>query len=218
MYLRLRQGDVAPYEVTAPHALMYLQYLRQERRNGDSAVQRQLTILKSFYAAMVAMGHLMPQANPLAHMPKIKSKPRKLPTVLGEEEVQRLLNGPPIDIVLGLRDRAILALLYGTGIRASECATLKEKDVDLIEGSIRVTGKGGHERAIPLNPKVIEGLATYRQAHGEVPPRTAFFRSRKGKAMSRGAITSGCENIPARPAFRRTFRRTPCGTPSPRTW
>ncbi len=188
MYLRLRQGDVAPYEVTAPHALMYLQYLRQERRNGDSAVQRQLTILKSFYAAMVAMGHLMPQANPLAHMPKIKSKPRKLPTVLGEEEVQRLLNGPPIDIVLGLRDRAILALLYGAGIRASECATLKEKDVDLIEGSIRVTGKGGHERAIPLNPKVIEGLATYRQARGEVPPRTAFFRSRKGKAMSRGAI------------------------------
>ena len=130
----------------------------------------------------------MPQANPLAHMPKIKSKPRKLPTVLGEEEVQRLLNGPPIDIVLGLRDRAILALLYGAGIRASECATLKEKDVDLIEGSIRVTGKGGHERAIPLNPKVIEGLATYRQARGEVPPRTAFFRSRKGKAMSRGAI------------------------------
>jgi len=55
-YVRLRHGDIAPYEVTAAQVLMYLQYLRQERDNGDSAVQRQLTILKSFYAAMAAMG------------------------------------------------------------------------------------------------------------------------------------------------------------------
>jgi site-specific recombinase XerD len=187
-YIRLRHGDIAPYELTAAQVLMYLQYLRQERDNGDSAVQRQLTILKSFYAAMVAMGHIEPRANPLAHMPKIKAKPRKLPTVLVEEEVKCLLESPPTDIVLGLRDRGILTLLYGTGIRASECATLKEEDVDLIGNTIRVTGKGGHQRVIPLNPKVVEVLVNYRQARGDVRPRSTFFRSRRDKAMSRGAI------------------------------
>jgi integrase/recombinase XerD len=124
----------------------------------------------------------------LAHMPKIKARPRKLPTVLVEEEVQSLLKCPPTDIVLGLRDRAILTLLYGTGIRASECATLKEENVDLRDHTIRVTGKGGHQRVIPLHAKVAEVLRDYREARDEVPPRSTFFRSRTGKGMSRGAI------------------------------
>ena len=187
-YVRLQQGDVEPGRVTARHVLEYVNHLRRDRHNGDAAVGRQVTILKNFYRAIVAMGHLEPAANPLAHFPKLKAKPRKLPTVLSAEEVQHLLASPPKDIVLGLRDRAILALLYGTGIRASECATLLEKDVDLATGTIRVTGKGGHERSIPLNPKVAESLQAYRQVRRDVPPRGAFFRSRTGKAMSRGAI------------------------------
>jgi site-specific recombinase XerD len=108
--------------------------------------------------------------------------------VLSAEEVQGLLGSPPKDIVLGLRDRAILALLYGTGIRASECATLTEENVDLLANTIRVVGKGGHERTVPLNPKVAESLRAYRQAREDVQPREAFFRNRRGKAMSRGAI------------------------------
>jgi integrase/recombinase XerD len=187
-YVRLRQENVEPGQVTARHVLEYVNHLRQDRHNGDSAVTRQVTILRNFYRAMVAMGHLEPAANPLAHFPKLKAQPRKLPTVLSAEEVQHLLASPPKDIVLGLRDRAILALLYGTGIRVSECATLLEQDVDLVANAIRVTGKGGHQRSIPLNPKVTESLKAYRQVRGEVPPRGAFFRSRSGKAMSRGAI------------------------------
>ncbi len=187
-YVRFQQGDVEPGQVTARHVLEYVNHLRRDRHNGDSAVGRQVTILKNFYRAIVAMGHLEPAANPLAHFPKLKAKPRKLPTVLSAEEVQHLLASPPKDIVLGLRDRAILALLYGTGIRATECATLLEKDVDLVAGTIRVTGKGGHQRTLPLNPKVAESLKVYRQARGDVPLRGAFFRSRTGKAMSRGAI------------------------------
>ena len=187
-YVRLRQGNIEPDQVTARHVLEYVNHLRHDRHNGDSAVGRQVTILKNFYRAIVAMGHLEPAANPLAHFPKMKAKPRKLPTPLSYEEVQHLLASPPTDIVLGLRDRAILALLYGTGIRASECATLVEEDADLAVGTIRVTGKGGHQRAIPLNPKVVESLQAYRQVRGDVSPRGAFFRSRTGKAMSRGAI------------------------------
>jgi site-specific recombinase XerD len=187
-YVRLRQADVEPGQITARHVLEYVNHLRHDRHNGDSAVGRQVTILKNFYRAIVAMGHLEPDANPLAHFPKMKAKPRKLPVVLSDEEIQNLLVVPPKDIILGLRDRALLALLYGTGIRASECATLREGDVDLVAETIRVTGKGGHERTIPLNPKVAESLKAYRQVRGEVPSREAFFRSRAGKPMSRGAI------------------------------
>ena len=187
-YVRLQQGNIEPGQVTARHVLEYVNHLRHDRHNGDSAVGRQVTVLKHFYRAIVAMGHLEPAANPLAHFPKLKAKPRKLPSVLSTEEVQHLLASPPKDIVLGLRDRAILALLYGTGIRVSECATLVEEDVDLATNTIRVTGKGGHQRSIPLNPKVTESLKAYRQVRRDVPPRGAFFRSRTGKAMSRGAI------------------------------
>jgi integrase/recombinase XerD len=187
-YIRVHQGDVEPDLVTARHVLEYVNHLRQVRHNGDSAVNRQVTVLKNFYRAIVAMGHLEPAANPLAHFPKMKAKPRKLPVVLSPEEVQNLLASPPQDIVLGLRDRAIMALLYGTGIRASECATVTEENVDLLANTVRVFGKGGHERTIPLNPKVAESLQAYRQARGELPRRGAFFRSRTGKPMSRNAI------------------------------
>lgn len=187
-YAEERLNRLAPDHVTARHVLEYLEHLRRNRGNGDSAVNRQVTILKNFYRAMVAMGHLDPAANPLAHFPKIKARPRKLPTVLSAEQVERLLNQAPVDTILGLRDRAILTLLYGTGIRASECAGLKEEDVDLEERTIQVTGKGGHQRTLPLNPRVAESLAVYRQARGPQAPREPFFRSRFGKAMSRNAI------------------------------
>jgi site-specific recombinase XerD len=187
-YVRLEQEDLPPQAVSARLVLEYVLYLRQQRRNGDSAVNRVVTILKNFYRAMVAMGHLEPAQNPLAHFPKMKAAARKLPTVLANEEVTRLLDAPPQDTILGLRDRALLALIYGTGIRASECGALREEDVDLADQTIRVTGKGGHQRVIPLNRPVVQVLEKYRAARGALPPQGPFFRSRSRRALSRGAV------------------------------
>jgi integrase/recombinase XerD len=187
-YVRLQHEDLPPQELSARIVLEYVIYLRKERKNGDSAVNRQVTILKNFYRAMVAMGHLEPAQNPLAHFPKMKGVPRKLPTVLAPEEVTNLLDAPRKNTVLGLRDRALLTLLYGTGIRASESASLREDDVDLSDQTIRVTGKGGHQRVIPLNDQVVQALATYRTSRGTLAPEAPFFRSRSKKALSRGAI------------------------------
>ena len=177
-----------PDQITARDVLEYIEHLRRERDNGDAAVNRQVTILKNFYRAIVAMGHLEPRANPMAHFPHIKASPRKLPVVLSVEEVGRLLEGPPQDTILGLRDRALLVLLYGTGIRASECAHLGEEDVDLDECVIRVTGKGGRQRTLPLNDAVTAALKVYRQARGPGKPRDAFFRSRTRKGLTRYAV------------------------------
>lgn len=142
-YAQCRLGDPGPDAITARDVLQYVEHLRRERGNGSAAVNRQVTILKGFYRAIVSMGHLEPGANPLAHFPKMKALPRKLPVFLSEEEVRNLLAAPEKNTVIGLRDRALLALLYATGIRASECAGLRECDVDLACRTIRVTGKGG---------------------------------------------------------------------------
>lgn len=187
-YVRFRLDDRGPDEVTARDLLEYVDYLRRDRHNGASAVNRQVTILKNFYRAIVAMGQLDDGQNPMAHFPRIKAAPTKLPTFLSEEETRKLLNEPRTDTVLGLRDRAILMVLYGTGIRATECSSMKEEDVDLQNRTIRVLGKGGHEREIPLNQEVVRALGMYRQARGRVTPLADFFRSRHGSSMSRNAV------------------------------
>jgi site-specific recombinase XerD len=187
-YVQFRLHDRMPDALTARDVLEYVDYLRQERGNGPAAVNRQVTVLKSFYRAIVAMGHLEPGDNPMAHFPRIKGIPRKLPGVLSREEVKRILEAPQTNTIIGLRDRALLMLLYGTGIRATECATLREADVDLEEATIRVVGKGGHERVLPLNRDVVRALKQYRQARGPVSRGEAFLRSRHGGAMGRGAV------------------------------
>ncbi len=187
-WVRAKLTDRAPDQLTARNVLAYLQYLREERGNGDSAVNRAVVVLRRFYAAMVAMGYLDHSANPLVGFPSIKAVPRKLPVALSHEQVRRLLAEPKPDTVIGLRDRALLALLYGTGIRASECAGLRNGNVDLVQLTITVKGKGGHERVIALNPELAEVLRVYLQARGPSLPTAPFFRSRFGRPLSRGSI------------------------------
>jgi len=187
-WMKVTQQDRAPDQVTARDILAYLQYLRDVRGNGDSAVNRAVVVLRRFYGAIVAMGYLEPAATPLAGFPSIKAVPRKLPVALSSEQVGKLLAEPRPDTVIGLRDRALLALLYGTGIRASECASLRCCHVDLIELTITVRGKGGHERVIPLNPALAEVLRTYAEARGCVLPTAPFFRSRFGRLLSRSSV------------------------------
>ena len=187
-YVCARWIERGPEQMTPRDVLEYLDYLRRERDNGASAINRQVTVLRNFYRAIVAMGYLEPRDNPLANFPKVKAARRKLPQILNEEEVKHLIEQPKIDTVLGLRDRAIMTILYGTGIRASECAGLTEQDIDWQEKTIHVVGKGGHERTVPLNEDVVHMLRQYRIARGPVKLKDSFFRSREGGVMSRNAI------------------------------
>jgi site-specific recombinase XerD len=168
--------------------LEYVEHLRRDRKNGHSAVNRQVVVVKNFYSAMVALEQMEATANPMTGFPRMKKALEKLPVVLSEEEVERLLDAPRRDTILGLRDRALLTLLYGTGIRASECAGLTEGGVDLEGKTIAVLGKGGRQRLVPLNEQVVRALGQYRQARGKRSKEEAFFQSRRGQGMSRGAI------------------------------
>ena len=179
----------SPEQVKTRDVLEYVEYIRQERHNKDSAVNRTVTIIRNFYRALVAMEYLDVKENPMAGFPKMKATRRKFRDTLTEQEVKRLIKAPRTDTVLGIRDRAILIILYGTGIRASECAELKEKDVHIEERIIHVTGKGGDQRTVPLNDDVARALKQYRSVRGEVSVNAPFFRSRKKEqGLSRQGI------------------------------
>jgi site-specific recombinase XerD len=103
-WVNKHRGGKSPDTIQACDVLEYLEHLRRERANGDSAVNRALVVLRSFYRAIVAMGHLDPAANPLEGFPLIRAVPRKLPVTLSGEEVSRLMHPPHNDTIIGLRD------------------------------------------------------------------------------------------------------------------
>jgi len=180
--------DLSPESLTARIVLDYVVHLREDRKNGGSAVSRAIVVIKNFYGAMVAYGHLSPNENPMLGFPKLKEGRVKLPVFLSPGEMSRLLAQPKTLTVLGLRDRAILTLLYATGIRASECAGLLEGNVDLDERTIRVLGKGNRERTIQLNMRALKALDVYRKARGPQSPDKAFFRTKRGGPLSRKTV------------------------------
>lgn len=189
LWATLRIGkNCEPDELRTTDILDYVRHLRDERLNSDASVNTGLVIVRSFYRAMVAMEQLEHKKNPTLHLPKIKAPKRRVHDTLTQEEVKRLINKPGSETVMGLRDRAILSLLYGTGIRASECAHLKESSVDFEARTIVVTGKGGHQRTVPLNAGVLEALERYREARGRVGLDQPFFRTRRKRGASRGVI------------------------------
>jgi len=183
-----KYGIIEPTRITTRIALEYVVHLREDRKNGDSAVHRAITILKEFYAAMVSFGHLDPRDDPMAGFPRMRKTYERLPTFLTHDELRRLLACPKTDTVLGLRDRAILMLLYNTAIRANECATVLERWVDLDDRTIRVFGKGARERVIPLNQQAVKALRAYRQARGPLAPDERFFRAKGGWGIGRKIV------------------------------
>jgi site-specific recombinase XerD len=183
-----RLGDKTPEELTPKDVLDYTVHLRRDRENGDSSVNRAVVVIRNFYRALIAMEQLHPDDNPLVGFPKLKKVPQTLPKILSPKEIGQLIKAPGTDTVIGVRDTALITLLYATGIRSSECAGLRECDVDLSACAIMVTGKGGGQRTIILSPVAAKALRSYRHARGLQAPEQSFFLSMRGKGMSRNAI------------------------------
>ncbi|MFV2090777.1 MAG: site-specific tyrosine recombinase XerD, partial [Pseudomonadales bacterium] len=119
---------------------------------------RWLSSVKGFYRQMVRSGRLA--VDPAAHLehPKLG---RSLPGTLSETEVQRLLAAPDVNSPLGLRDRAMLELLYASGLRISELVGLKTSSVNLRQGVVRVFGKGGKERLVPMGQEALRWIVQF---------------------------------------------------------
>jgi len=138
------------------------EYLAALEGRGLSARSRarKLSALRQFYRFLQREEKVLSQANPveLLDSPRL---PRRLPRVLGEEEVVALLAGPDPATPKGQRDAALLELLYATGLRVSELVGLTLKQLDLRRGVVRPLGKGSKERVVPMVAKAVEKLELY---------------------------------------------------------
>ncbi len=123
-----------------------------------SSVARKLSSIKSFFKFLV--GNKILKRNPSISI-KTPKTGRRIPSFLSEEEMKTLLDSMPDKTKLDLRNRTILELLYGTGIRASELTNLNRSDVDLEQKLLRIYGKGKKERILPLGRKAYEWLKKY---------------------------------------------------------
>jgi len=146
---------------------------------------RWLSCIKGFYRHQTARGRL--PSDPAARLEAPRSG-RALPGTLSEAEVDRLLRAPPLDDPLGLRDRAMLELLYASGLRVSELVSLTVTQVNRRQGVVRVVGKGSKERLVPLGQQALQWLERYL---AEARPTlagdgtAALFPSRRGGPMTR---------------------------------
>ena len=143
-------------------------YLAERFKQNLSArsVARFLSCLRGFYNFMTREGTL--EISPVEHVESPKLG-RPLPKSLSQEDVENLLSAPDLDNVLGLRDRAMLEVLYACGLRVSELVDLTLDQVNLRQGVVRVTGKGNKERLVPLGDEAQHWLARFfLQARGDI--------------------------------------------------
>ena len=119
---------------------------------------RLLSTLRAFYALLLRRGVRSDDPAALLDPPKL---PRSLPKALGEREIEALLSAPDVEAPEGLRDRAMLELMYAAGLRASELVGLPATAVNLRQGVLRVTGKGGKDRLVPLGEEAQHWLTRY---------------------------------------------------------
>lgn len=163
-----------------------------DRQAANASVARTFSSIKGLFKYLVTEGLL--RLNPTTDMetPKIK---RKLPQVLTVNEVDRLMEEPNVMVPIGLRDRAMLELMYGTGIRVSELLSIQLEDLNVMAGFLRCVGKGRKERIIPVNqtsilwvqrylakgrPFLLKGRTDrtmFLNAHGRKMTRQGFFKN-----------------------------------------
>ena len=171
--------------LTAEDINEYLVSLTGTSRRSQA---RLLSALRSFYNWMVLEGMVKDNPCDRVDMPKLG---RYLPDVLSEEEVFRIIDSVDVFTWQGSRDKAILEVLYGCGIRVSEAVGLKVSGLYFKEGFVRVIGKGNKERLVPLNEMAAESLKSYldrRPEPADSESDDVVFLNRFGKPLSRQSM------------------------------
>ena len=165
------------YEAEPEEIYSFLLWLRQQGYCGAS-VERKLATIKSFYKYLLSIGEISINQAKLVSYPK---RSKNLPVVLTIDEASELLNLPEPEDFFSSRDRAILELLYATGIRLSELTDLELQDLNIRDKFIRVKGKGGKERVVPFGGPAQKAIILYLKFRGEAETGSLFLNKfRKG--------------------------------------
>ena len=151
----------APLMVDAVDALTVRGFLGVlHRKNEKSTIARKLSALRSFFRHLVRHGVITEDPTATVLTPK---QARPVPSYLSVDDMFRLLDQTTADTLLGLRNRAMFETLYGSGIRVSELTGLDVPDVDTASACVRVSGKGGRERIVPVGRQAIRRILDYRE-------------------------------------------------------
>ncbi len=169
--------------VTRAHLRAFL--ATRNKESGPATVMRKLAAMRSFFRWLVREGEI--EVNPAALL-MTPRQARRLPRALNIDDTFALIEAPKGSGVLELRDRAILELLYGGGLRVSELVGLSMSDIDLAGLSARVMGKGARERLVPIGKKAREALEAYLGKRNElVRPKgdpDAVFLGKNGTRLT----------------------------------
>lgn len=144
-------------EITYNDTRLYLTELHK-RKYSRKTISRKISALRSFFKFLMREGKLKENPFSLVSLPK---KELKIPNFLYEEEIEKLFSISDCNTPLGQRNQALIEILYGTGMRVSECCQLKLSDVDFHIGTVLVNGKGGKQRYIPFGSFAQEALEQY---------------------------------------------------------
>jgi len=180
-YLKQRPAQ----SVTLDTLRGYLDHLRNVGLSNRS-IARHVTTVRGFFGFLLEEGEIASDPAELLIAPKAGSA---LPKYLDHSKVDQLLQSPPDGSATGLRDRAMLDLLYATGLRVSELIKLRVADLDELQGTVRVIGKGNKQRLVPVGRAALGSIERYRTEarpallNGRVSPY--LFVTARGTAMTR---------------------------------
>lgn len=154
----LRKNDIPSFKQVNKEVIV--NYMQAEKNNNkaNSSILRSVSSLRKFFQYLAQEKIIEKDPMLLIDTPK---KKQHLPQVLTKEEVEKLLHSPNTGQVLGLRDRAMLELMYATGLRISEIINLKLEDLHLTMGTLQTLGKGHKERIVPVGDEAIKWVNRY---------------------------------------------------------
>jgi len=179
----LDNEDLKYKNLQEDHINQYISFLFQ-RKMRSSSVNRKISSIKSFYIFLVKRNFL--KNSPLNDLVTPKQE-KYLPESMSEAEVDKLLNSPDVSNKIENRDKAMIEMLYATGMRISELVNLKITDVDMKRCVVKVFGKGSKERLVPFGETALDSLRSYLNEREQSSSKEIFL-SNRGKKMTRVAF------------------------------
>jgi integrase/recombinase XerD len=208
-FFEMKKKSITPMKVTTKHLQGFLEYINELGMSAYSQA-RILSGLKSFYKYLLLEELIADDRTALIEGPRLG---RKLPDTLSYPEIEKLLNAIDLSTPEGGRNRAILEVLYSSGLRVSELVELKINNVYFDAGFLRVIGKGNKERLVPIGRDAMKYLKIYiDQLRGQQPhkaPKKGFeayvFLNRLGKKLTRVMIFTIIKNLAKQIGLKKTI-------------
>lgn len=179
-----------PSEISVDHLRNFLFFLGEQCLLGERSLARNVSSLRSFWGFLFQDGLVAQDPSELLEIPRFA---QKLPEVLSVDEIEKLLAGVNLDKLYGKRNRAMFEILYSCGLRVSELTQLQLEHIYPVEAFVRVMGKGGKERLVPIGEPALYHLRLYLEKERDHLLRTGYpnsylFLNKYGMSLSRISI------------------------------